>query len=176
VGWDHVARLVNAPANNPDEWLMVPAPRGPKGRGYMLIIAGLALPKNGQERDLAEKAIRALSEPLSQIETLRSNAFFPVVQTELPSDLTGAIALEAAAVRRQQRSEGALLALPPVGLGAKEGEVSQVFKNCFQQICLENRPIQQVLDTQATQLNTILQGLNVPCWAPDPISTKCEVA
>jgi multiple sugar transport system substrate-binding protein len=176
VGWDHVARLVGAPASNPDEWLMVPAPRGPKGRGYMLIIAGLALPKNGKERDLAEKAIRALSEPLSQIETLRSNAFFPVVQTELPSDLKGAIALEAAAVRRQQRSEGSLLALPPVGLGAKEGEVSQVFKNCFQQICLENRPIQQVLDTQATQLNTILQGLNVPCWAPDPISTKCEVA
>ncbi|HEY1155201.1 MAG TPA: carbohydrate ABC transporter substrate-binding protein, partial [Arthrobacter sp.] len=90
--------------------------------------------------------------------------------------LKGAIALEAAAVRRQQRSAGALLALPPVGLGAKEGEVSQIFKNCFQQICLETRPVQQVLDTQATQLNTILKGLNVPCWAPDPISTKCEVA
>ncbi len=112
VAWDHVARLVNAPADKPDDWLMVPAPRGPKGRGYMLIIAGMALPKNGKDRDLAEKAIRALTEPASQIETLRSNAFFPVVQTELPSDLTGAIALEAAAVRRQQRSAGALLALP----------------------------------------------------------------
>jgi len=176
VAWDHVARLVNAPADKPDDWLMVPAPRGPKGRGYMLIIAGMALPKNGKDRDLAEKAIRALTEPAAQIETLRSNAFFPVVQTELPSDLTGAIALEAAAVRRQQRSAGALLALPPVGLGAKEGEVSQIFKNCFQQICLETRPVQQVLDTQATQLNTILKGLNIPCWAPDPISTKCEVA
>ncbi|MDP9887537.1 ABC transporter substrate-binding protein [Pseudarthrobacter enclensis] len=176
VAWDHVARLVNAPADKPDDWLMVPAPRGPKGRGYMLIIAGMALPKNGKDRDLAEKAIRALTEPAAQIETLRSNAFFPVVQTELPSDLTGAIALEAAAVRRQQRSAGALLALPPVGLGAKEGEVSQIFKNCFQQICLETRPVQQVLDTQATQLNTILKGLNIPCWAPDPISTTCEVA
>ena len=112
----------------------------------------------------------------TQIETLRRNAFFPVVQTELPTDLTGAIALEAQAVRQQQRSAGALLALPPVGLGAKEGEVSQIFKNCFQEICLNNSGIQPVLDRQASELNTILRDLNVPCWAPDPISAKCEVA
>ncbi|MDR6557660.1 multiple sugar transport system substrate-binding protein [Arthrobacter pascens] len=176
VAWDHVARLVNAPADNPDDWLMVPAPRGPKGRGYMLIIAGLALPTGGRDRDLAEQVIRGLSEPLTQVETLRQNAFFPVVQTELPTDLAGAVALEAAAVRRQQRSAGALLALPPVGLGTKEGEVSQVFKNCFQEICLNSEGIQPVLDRQATELNTILKTLNVPCWAPDPVSAKCEVA
>lgn len=178
VAWDHVARLVGAPATKPEDWLMVPAPRGPKGRGYMLIVAGLALPKGGKERARAEQAIRALTEPLVQVETLRSNAFFPVVQTELPTDLSGAIALEAAAVRRQQRSAGALLALPPVGLGAKEGEVSQIFKNCFQEICLGGSGVQPVLDRQATQLNTIMKALNVPCWAPDPVSagTKCEVA
>lgn len=176
VAWDHVARLVNAPADKPDDWLMVPAPRGPKGRGYMLIIAGLALPNGGKDRDLAEQVIRGLSEPLTQIETLRRNAFFPVVQTELPTDLVGAVALEAAAVRRQQRSAGALLALPPVGLGTKEGEVSQIFKNCFQEICLNNADVQPVLDRQARELNNILATLNVPCWAPDPISAKCEVA
>lgn len=178
VAWDHVARLVGAPADKPDNWLMVPAPRGPKGRGYMLIVAGVALPKRGLERDRAEQVIRALMEPPTQIETLRSNAFFPVIQTELPTDLAGAIALEAAAVRRQQRSSGALLALPPVGVGAKDGEVSQIFKNCFQEICLNSSPVQPVLDKQATQLNTILKALAVPCWAPDPVSpgTKCEVA
>ena len=176
VAWDHVARLVNAPADKPDDWLMVPAPRGPKGRGYMLIVAGLALPNGGKDRDLAEQVIRGLSEPLTQIETLRRNAFFPVVQTELPTDLVGAVALEAAAVRRQQRSAGALLALPPVGLGTKEGEVSQIFKNCFQEICLNNADVQPVLDRQAKELNNILTTLNVPCWAPDPISAKCEVA
>ena len=119
VAWDHVARLVGAPAYKPDDWLMVPAPRGPMGRGYMLIVAGVALPKGGRERERAEQAIRGLSEPVTQIETLRSNAFFPVVQTELPTDLRGAVALEAAAVRLQQRSPGALLALPPVGLGSQ---------------------------------------------------------
>lgn len=176
VAWDHVARLVGAPGDKPGDWLMVPAPRGPKGRGYMLIIAGLALPKGGKDRDLAEQVIRGLSEPLTQVETLRRNAFFPVVQTELPTDLTGAIALEAQAVRRQQRSAEALLALPPVGLGPKEGEVSQIFKNCFQEICLNGSGIQPVLDRQASELNTILKDLNVPCWAPDPVSAKCEVA
>ena len=178
VAWDHVARLVGAPASKPDDWLMVPAPRGPKGRGYMLIVAGLALPKGGMERERAEQVVRSLMEPATQIETLRSNAFFPVIQTELPTNLAGAIALEAAAVRRQQRSTGALLALPPVGVGAKDGEVSQIFKNCFQEICLNNSPVQSVLDQQATQLNTILKALAVPCWAPDPVSpgTKCEVA
>lgn len=178
VAWDHVARLVGAPASKPDDWLMVPAPRGPKGRGYMLIVAGLALPKGGMERERAEQVVRSLMEPAAQIETLRSNAFFPVIQTELPTNLAGAIALEAAAVRRQQRSTGALLALPPVGVGAKDGEVSQIFKNCFQEICLNNSPVQPVLDQQAAQLNTILKALDVPCWAPDPVSpgTKCEVA
>lgn len=178
VAWDHVARLVGAPATKPEEWLMVPAPKGPKGRGYMLIVAGVALPKGGLERARAEQVIRALMEPATQIETLRRNAFFPVIQTELPTDLSGAIALEAAAVRRQQRSSGALLALPPVGVGAKDGEVSQIFKNCFQEICLNNSPVQSVLDKQASQLNTILKALAVPCWAPDPVSpgTKCEVA
>lgn len=176
VAWDHVARLIKAPADNPGEWLMVPAPQGPKGRGYMLIVAGLALPTGGTERELAEQVIRGLSEPLTQVETLRQNAFFPTVQTELPTDLAGAIALEAGAVRLQQRSEGALLALPPVGLGAKEGEVSQIFKNVFQEVCLNNQDIQPVLDRQAKELNTIVQELNVPCWAPDPVSAKCEVA
>ena len=176
VVWDHVARLVDAPAKNPDEWLMVPAPRGPKGRGYMLIVAGLALPKGGTNRGLAEQAIRDLSAPQPQIQTLRQNAFFPVVQTELPTDLRGAIALEAVAVRRQQRSAGALVALPPVGVGSQDAAVGQAFKNCFQQICLGNQSIQPVLDGQAKVLNDILLKLNIPCWAPDPASAKCEVA
>ncbi|TDK27035.1 carbohydrate ABC transporter substrate-binding protein [Arthrobacter crusticola] len=178
VAWDHVARLIDAPADNPDEWLMVPSPKGPKGRGYMLIVAGVALPKNGLERDRAEQAIRGLAKPKTQIETLRSNAFFPVVQTELPTDLAGAIALEAAAVKLQQESADARLALPPVGLGAKEGEVSQIFKNCFQEICLNGSAVQSTLDDQAKQLNTILKDLDVSCWAPDPVSPgqKCEVA
>jgi multiple sugar transport system substrate-binding protein len=177
VAWDHVARLVGATADKPDDWLMVPAPRGPKGLGYMLIVAGIGLPRGGPDRERAEQAIRGIAGAGMQIETLRENAFFPVIQIELPTDVPGGIALEAAAVRAQQRAPDALLALPPVGVGAKDGEVSQVFKNCFQQICLEGRPARQVVDAQASTLSAILAGLKVPCWAPDPVGTGrvCEV-
>jgi len=175
VAWDHVARLVGATTDKPDDWLMVPAPRGPKGLGYMLIVAGVGLPRGGPERDKAQQAIRGMAAAGMQIETLRQNAFFPVTSIELPTDLPGGIALEAAAVKAQQKAHDAILALPPVGVGAKDGEVSQVFKNCFQQICLAGQPARQVVDAQAAALSTIIDGLKVPCWAPDPVGAICEV-
>lgn len=175
VAWDHVARLVGATADNPDDWLMVPSPRGPKGLGYMLIVAGVGLPRGGPDRERAEQAIRGIADAGMQVATLRENAFFPVIRIELPTDLPGGIALEASAVRAQQRAPDAVLALPPVGIGGKDGEVTQVFKNCFQQICLDRRPVRQVLDAQAAQLDAILAPLAVPCWAPDPAGAVCEV-
>jgi multiple sugar transport system substrate-binding protein len=175
VGWDHVARLVGAPADKPDDWLMVPAPRGPKGLGYLLVAAGVAIPRGAPEQDRAKELIKALTNADVQAETLRQNAFFPVVKADLPTDLPPAVGLEAAAVQAQQEAEGAILSLPPVGLGTKDGEVSQVFKDCFQQICLNGRPVQQVLDNQARQLNVILDEVKVACWKPDPAGTPCKV-
>ncbi|WP_422769262.1 ABC transporter substrate-binding protein [Plantactinospora sp. WMMC1484] len=168
--WDHVARLVNAPGDRPDDWVMAPAPRGPKGLGYMLVVAGLAIPKGAPEPERARQVIETLTTPDVQLEVLRRNAFFPVVEAPLPADLPPAVALEAEAVRRQQEAQDAVLALPPVGLGAKDGEVSQIFKNCFKEICLDRRPVQQVLDAQAGQLNAILDEVKVPCWRPDPVA------
>lgn len=175
VGWDHVARLINAPGDKPDDWLMVPAPRGPKGLGYLLVAAGVAIPRGAPEMDQVKELVKALTAPEVQQEVLRQNAFFPVVQADLPSDLPPAVAMEAAAVQAQQNAQDAILSLPPVGLGAKDGEMSQVFKDCFQQICLNNRPVQQVLDTQARQLNAILDEVKVACWKPDPAGTPCRV-
>jgi multiple sugar transport system substrate-binding protein len=176
VGFDHVARLIDAPSESPDEWLMVPAPRGPQGLGYMLVVAGLAIPRGAPEEDGAKQAIEALLEPETQLEVLRQNAFFPVVQAELPADLPPAIALEAEAVRAQQAAPDALVSLPPVGVGERDGEVSQVFKDCFQRICLDGDPVPEVLDDQAGQLDAILEELNIPCWPPDPDSDSCRVA
>lgn len=176
VAWDHVARLVNAPKSKPDDWIMVPAPSGPKGRAYMLVVAGLGIPNGAPQPDKAKDVIRALTTSPAQIEVLRQNAFFPVSKTDLPGDLPAPVALEAAGVKAQQESSEALVALPPVGLGAKDGEVSQIFKNCFKEICLDGKPVQQVLDAQATQLNAILDQANVACWDPDPAGTPCKVA
>jgi multiple sugar transport system substrate-binding protein len=175
VAWDHVARLVGAPADKPDDWVMAPAPRGPKGLGYLLVAAGVGIPRGAPDQDRVKDVIKALTNVDTQNETLRKNAFFPVVKGDLPGDLPPAVALEATAVKAQQNADGAILSLPPVGLGTKDGEVSQIFKNCFQQICLSGRPVQQVLDAQARQLNTILDEVKVACWKPDPAGTPCKV-
>lgn len=175
VGFDHVARLVAAPKDKPDEWLMVPAPRGPKGLGYMVVIAGLGIPKGAPDADKAKAVIKALTTPSVQAEVLRQNAFFPVVKGDLPGELPAAIGLEAGGVKAQQGSADAIVALPPVGVGSKDGEVAQVYKNCFKEICLDGKPIQGVLDAQAARLNAILDEIKVACWKPDPAGTPCKV-
>jgi len=176
VGFDHVARLAAAPKDKPDDWLMVPAPSGPKGLGYMLVIAGLGIPKGAPDADKAKEVIRTLTTPPVQTEVLRQNAFFPVVKADLPSDLPPAIGLEAKGVADQQAASNAILSLPPVGLGAKDGEVAQVFKDTFKQICLDGKPVKATLDSQATKLNAILDELKVACWKPDPTGSPCRAA
>lgn len=175
VAWDHVARLVGAPKDKPDDWLMVPAPTGPKGLGYMLVVAGFAIPK-GADKAAATKVIKALLDPKAQLETLKQNAFFPVVKTDLPTDLPPAIKLEAAAVAAQQSAKDAIVALPPVGLGTKDGELSQVFKDCFSEICLNGKDPSAVIPAQAAKVQAILDAQQAACWAPDPAgSGTCKV-
>jgi len=176
VGFDHVARLVGAPADKPQDWLMVPAPSGPKGLGYMLVLAGLGIPKGAPRTDQAKAVIKALTTPEVQIDVLRQNAFFPVTNAAVPTDLPPAVGLANAAVRAQRSAPGAILSLPPVGLGTHDGEVGQIFKNCFKEICLDGKPIKQVLDAQAGQLNAILSELKIPCWKPDPAGGDCRAA
>ena len=43
VAWDHVARLKGAISQRPDDFVVFPAPAGPEGRGYMPVVAGLAI-------------------------------------------------------------------------------------------------------------------------------------
>jgi multiple sugar transport system substrate-binding protein len=176
VAWDHVARLVQAPKDQPDRWLMAPAPRGPKGRAYMAILTGLGIPKGAPDQDRTKALIKALSQPATQIEVLRQNAFFPTVKAEPPADLPPAVKLEAQAVRQTQDSADALLALPPVGLGAKEGQVTKVFRDAFTAIVLQKQDIKRTLDTQGPILQQLIDEAKAACWAPDPKSDgACKV-
>ncbi len=176
VAWDHVARLVQAPKDQPDRWVMAPAPKGPKGRAYMAILTGLAIPKGAPDQDKAKALIKALAKPETQLEVLRKNAFFPTVKTEPPGDLPPAVKLEAEAVRKTQDSTDALLALPPVGLGAKEGQVTKVFRDAFTAIVLQKQDIKKTLDAQAPILQQLIDEAKASCWAPDPKSDgPCKV-
>jgi multiple sugar transport system substrate-binding protein len=167
VAWDHVARLADAPKDAPDGYVMAPAPAGPKGRGYMPVLAGIAIPKGAPRLDEAKKVIGGLAAPNLQIEVLRQNGFFPVVNAEIPSDLPAGVRLESTAVTAQQEAEDALLSLPPVGLGAKEAEVSEMYKNAFKSIVLDGKDIRATLDEHAKQLQQILDETKASCWRPD---------
>ncbi|WP_330232089.1 ABC transporter substrate-binding protein [Nocardia sp. NBC_00508] len=175
MAWDHVVRIVDAPERDPQNWRMLPAPRGEHGLGYMAVIAGLAVPKGSSDPELAQRTISTLTRPETQLRLLRSNGFFPSVDTTIPGDLPPAVQLEADAVRRQQEAPGAILSLPPVGLGQREGEVSKVFKDSFRSIVLDGADIRATLDQQARVLQGILDDLKVPCWAPDPAADLCRV-
>jgi multiple sugar transport system substrate-binding protein len=178
IGWDHVARLINAPQADPSNWFMAPSPRGPAGLGYLVVLLGIGIPMGAPESDFAHKVIAALSRPAAQLDLLRANAFFPTVRVDLPGDLTPAITMEAAAIERQRTAQDAIVALPPTGLGTREGEVTKVFKDCFQSIVLDGADIRSTLDSQSRIMNGLLAEIKAPCWTPDPPSDgrPCEVA
>jgi multiple sugar transport system substrate-binding protein len=170
VGWDHTARLITALRENPDALIAFPAPRGPKGLGFMPVVAGLAIPKTAPDPTASRALIEYLTRPEVQAITLREVAFLPVVQGELPADLGEGVQKEVAAVQATTSDPAALESLLPVGLGEQSGAYNDVFKATFRAIVLDGQDIQQTLDAQAATLQGILQTANAACWAPDPPS------
>ena len=176
VAFDHVARLIDALRQKPDDFVAFPAPTGPKGLGYMPVLAGLAIPKGSPERDTAVQLAEYLTMPEVQVTTLRETAFFPVVDVELPSDLAPGLRLAGDAVARQAGAPNAIPSLLPVGLGEKNGEFNKVYLDAFQRIVIRNQDIAAALDTEGTKLAGIMQAANAPCWAPDaPSDGPCPV-
>jgi multiple sugar transport system substrate-binding protein len=168
VAWDHVARLINAVKDRPDDFVMFPAPAGPKGRGYMPVIAGLAIPKGAANREGAELLIQYMTDAKQQIATARELSFFPATGTQVPQDLPAGTKAEAEAVKKQTEAKDAIPSLLPVGLGAKGGEFSKVYQDTLTRIVLKNEPAQQVLTEQAQILQGIMNDTQAPCWPPDP--------
>ena len=121
IAWDHIARVKDALTTQPDQFVAFPAPAGPKGRGYMPVIAGLAIPKDAPNRAGAVAVIEHMTKPETQLLTAAEVGFFPVVKADLPPNLAPGIKLLAGAVAATQGSKDALVSLLPVGLGAKGG-------------------------------------------------------
>jgi len=154
----------------------VPAPAGPKGRGFMPVLAGLAIPKGAPNRAGAEQLIDYLTQAKQQSNTAAQLGFFPVTSAPVPSELNPGIKLESDAVQKQSGSKDALVSLLPIGLGAKGGDFNNVFLDTFQRIIVKNEDVQTVLDAQAKTLQGIMDESKAACWAPDPPSDgPCKV-
>ena len=176
VGFDHVARLVKAFTDKPNDFVAAPAPKGPKGLYYMSVLAGLGIPKSTPNKTGAEAFIDYMTTPAVQSKTLTAVAFFPVLTQALPTDLPPHLKNMADGVQKQAKHADAKVALLPIGLGAKGGEFNKVQLDTFQRIVIKNEDIQKVLNEQATILQAVMNDTKAPCWRPDPASTgPCQV-
>jgi len=176
IGFDHIARVLGALRQKPDEFVAFPAPAGPKGRGYMPLLVGLAVVKGSPDTADAMALIDYLTQSKTQITLARSVGFFPVVNTELPLRLDPGLEIGAAALAEIQSAKDALPALPPIGLGQHDADFDRVFVETFQLIVLRGQKPRPVLDREAEILNRLMTETGAPCWQPDPPSTgACQV-
>ncbi|NLX11673.1 MAG: carbohydrate ABC transporter substrate-binding protein [Chloroflexi bacterium] len=176
VAFDHTARLINAFSERPEEFVAFPAPAGPAGRGFMPVVAGLAVPFTAPDPDGAEDLIRYLLSPEVQGRVLQELAFFPVVGGVDTSNLPAGVALEAGAVEAQANSPDALPALLPVGLGERGGEINEIYRNAFTRIVLNGEDIQTVIDEEGASLQALLDDTGAACWPPDePSEGACQL-
>ncbi len=176
IGFDHVARLLDALRQKPNDFVAFPAPAGPKGRGYMPVLAGLAIAKDAPDPKGAAALIDYLTEPSTQIATARAVGFFPVVKVQLPSDLDPGVKAAAGAIAATEDAKDALPSLLPVGLGTHGGEFDKVYIDTFQLIVLRGKPVRAVLDQEAEKLKRVIDVSGAPCWAPDaPSKGPCPV-
>ncbi|MEL0624051.1 ABC transporter substrate-binding protein [Marinomonas arenicola] len=167
VAFDHSARLKGAFDQKPNDFIAFPAPSAKYGRGFMPVIAGLAIPKNTPDRAASVKLIKYLSEPSVQIKTLKATGFYPMVDVALPKDLPANVRIAGKAIALQANAPDALPSVLPVGLGNLSGQFNKVYSDTFQQIILRDADIDKVLNRQAKRLKILINRAKAPCWAPD---------
>ncbi len=170
VAFDHTARLADAFNEKPDDFIGFPAPAGPTGRGFMPVVAGVAVPTTAPDMEAAKNLVAYVLNPQTQIETLKATNFFPVVEVELPDDMPAATRISGAAIAAMSGAKDANPGLLPMGLGELGGKFNQVYVDTFERVILAGQDVRMVLDEQAGALRSIMQEANAPCWAPDAAS------
>jgi multiple sugar transport system substrate-binding protein len=170
VAWDHAVRLVDALQARPDDIVSIPAPVGPRGRGYLPVLGGLAVPRSVADPTASIELIRHLTDPARASTTLRTVAWFP------PRDLAGllgglppGIEAEADTLQAMVTAPDALASSLAVGLGNQSGAYDKVFTDTFRQIVLGDGDIPSTLAAQGAVLQGVLDQAGARCWRPDPV-------
>jgi multiple sugar transport system substrate-binding protein len=176
IAWDHVARLQNALEANPNQYVVFPAPSGPKGRGFMPVVVGLAIPKSAPDPAAARPLINYLLTKSAQAKTLYAVGYFPVVAGHLSTRLNPGLRLESNAIKLQQTAKDALPSLLPVGLGDSGGDFDKAYSDTFMRIVVNHEDPSPVVNNEAATIQQIINQAGAHCWAPDPPSSgPCQV-
>jgi multiple sugar transport system substrate-binding protein len=177
VAFDHVARLIDAFSAEPENFVALPTPSGPVGRGFMPVIVGLGIPADAPNPEAGAAVIEYLTRPDIQAQVLADLAFFPVIEGVDVSSLPEGVQLEAEAVDKLANADDAIPALLPVGLGERGGEINDIYRNAFNRVVFDGEDIATVLDEEGNSLQALLEETGAPCWTPDPPSDgPCQVA
>jgi multiple sugar transport system substrate-binding protein len=167
IAWDHSARLMKIFDEKRDDFIAFPCPIGPKGRGYMAVVSGLAIPKGVVDATSPELLMDYLTSPEIQNRTLKETGFFPVVSPSDTGDIPLKLAGLSSAIDRQANSAESILTLMPIGLGERGGDYNKYFMLTFSEIVLEGKDPKRVLDANAAELQGIVTGEGARCWPPD---------
>jgi multiple sugar transport system substrate-binding protein len=177
VAWDHAVRLSNALKTQPDNFVVFPAPSGPKGLGYEPVLGGLAIPTTSKHVTQAKSLISYLTQQQTQTTMLNAESWFPPVgASALPSNLAPGVSAEAKAIVATTGATGAIASQLPIGLGAQSSAYDKVFVDTFTAIALHGASIPATLASQGSTLQSVLQTAGAACWKPDPAGTGvCQV-
>src|SRR2546427_828549 len=173
VAWDHIARILPALQERSNDFVVLPSPAGPKGRSFLSVIVGLAIPKTADNPDLGERLIEYLTRPSTQVITAQGVAFFPVSPEAAKAAPTGGLKVVADGVSAQAGAPDGRTALLPVGLGARTGEFVPLYVDTFRRVAIQGEDIQKVLADQGAKLDELYRATNAPCAPPDPPQRPC---
>ncbi len=165
IAWDHTARLKQAIVERPDDFIAIPSPAGPAGRGFITVLAGLAIPKTSPDFDAAAKLIQYLTTPEVQVKILQGVGFFPVVQEAANAVPSGALQILAKGVSAQASSPDAIVSFIPGGIS---DEYKKIYKDTFFKFVIKGEPVDiKFLRAQATKLRQLYLEADAPYPAPD---------
>lgn len=174
IAWDHTARVKEAIVQRPNDFIAIPSPAGPKGRGAIAVLAGLGIPKNAPDPVAASQLIEYLTRPATQVEILNGIGFFPVVKEAAEAVPSGALKILAAGVTAQSGSPDVIVAMIPGGLGARSGEFSKIYRDTFTEIVINGKDINATLQAQGALLADLFRDTGAACPQPDdPTEAPC---
>ena len=165
IAWDHTARVKEAIVQRPNDFIAIPSPAGPAGRGFISVLAGLAIPETSPDPDAAAQLIQYLTTPEVQVKILEGVGFFPVVAEAAGAVPAGALQVLATGVSAQAASPDAIVCFIPGGIS---DEYKKIYKDTFHKFVIQGEPVDAAyLREQATRLRELYLEAGVAYPAPD---------
>lgn len=165
IAWDHTARIKDAIVQKPDDFVVVPVPAGPMGRGYIIVLAGLAVP-NGANVEESLKLADFLTSPSVQVEILKKVGFFPVVKEAIGVIPEGALKVLAKGVVNQSSTKDSIVAFIP-NLGPKGGEFTETYRLAFRRIVMNDEDPEKVVKELGEKIRKMFKETKATLPEPD---------